>query len=54
MSTEDYKAIVHRNLEEIWNQGKVALIDELYAPTSSSVSLSRQREAQSFRLPLLR
>ena len=31
MSTEDNKALVRRALEEVWNQGKVALFDELYA-----------------------
>jgi steroid delta-isomerase-like uncharacterized protein len=28
MSTEDNKALVRRSIEELWNQGKVALIDE--------------------------
>lgn len=31
MSTEDNKALARRLVEEIWNQGSVALIDELYA-----------------------
>ena len=29
MSTEDNKALVRRAIEEVWNQGKVALIDGL-------------------------
>jgi len=29
MSTEDNKALVRRAIEEVWNQGHVALIDEL-------------------------
>ncbi len=33
MSTEDNKALVRRAIEEVWNQGNVALADELYAPT---------------------
>lgn len=32
MSTEDDKATVRRFVEEDWNQGHVALIDELLAP----------------------
>lgn len=32
MSTEDNKALVRRAIEEVWNQGNVALADELYAP----------------------
>ncbi len=32
MSTEDNKALVRRAIEEGWNQGNVALIDELDAP----------------------
>ena len=32
MSTEDNKATVRRFMEEVWNQGRVALIDELFAP----------------------
>ena len=33
MSTEDNKALVRRAVEEGWNQGNVAVFDELYAPT---------------------
>jgi len=33
MSVEKNKAILHRYVEEIWNQGKLAVIDELVAPT---------------------
>jgi len=33
MSTEENKATVHRAIEEVWNQGNVALADELYATT---------------------
>ena len=29
MSTEENKALVRRAIEEVWNQGNVALIDEL-------------------------
>jgi len=29
MSTEENKALVRRAIEEVWNQGHVALIDEL-------------------------
>ncbi len=32
MSTETNKALVRRAVEECWNQGNVALIDELSAP----------------------
>ncbi len=33
MSTEDNKATVRRAIEELWNQGRVAVFDELFAPT---------------------
>jgi steroid delta-isomerase-like uncharacterized protein len=33
MSTEENKAIVRRAIEEGWNQGHVAVFDELNAPT---------------------
>jgi steroid delta-isomerase-like uncharacterized protein len=33
MSTVDNKATVHRFFEEVLNQGKVALMDELFAPS---------------------
>jgi len=33
MSTEDNKALVRRLHEEVWNQGNVAAIDELIAPS---------------------
>ena len=32
MSTEENKAILHRFYDEVFNQGNVALIDELIAP----------------------
>ena len=32
MSTEENKALVRRAIEEVWNQGNVALVDELYSP----------------------
>ncbi len=32
MSTEELKAIVRRYIEEVWNNGNLALIDELFAP----------------------
>ncbi len=32
MSTEDNKATVRRLIEEVWNQGNLAVFDELYAP----------------------
>lgn len=32
MSTEDNKALVRRLIEEVWNQGNLAIFDELYAP----------------------
>ncbi len=32
MSIEGNKAALRRVFEEVWNQGKVALIDELFAP----------------------
>ncbi len=32
MSTEDNKALVRRLIEEVWNQGNLAVFDELYAP----------------------
>ena len=34
MSTEDNKALVRRIFEEVWNQGKMALIAEFYSPAS--------------------
>lgn len=34
MSTEDNKALVHRLFEEVWNQGRMALIAEFYSPAS--------------------
>ena len=32
MSIEENKALVHRLIEEVWNQGNLAVFDELYAP----------------------
>ena len=32
MSTEDNKALVRRLIEVVWNQGNLAVFDELYAP----------------------
>ena len=32
MSTEGNKALVRRLIEEVWNQGNLAIFDELYAP----------------------
>ncbi len=32
MSTEENKATVRRLIEEVWNQGNLAVFDELYAP----------------------
>jgi steroid delta-isomerase-like uncharacterized protein len=32
MSTEDNKATVRRLIEEVWNQGNLAVFDELYPP----------------------
>ena len=32
MSLEDNMAIARRVIEDVWNQGKVALLDELLAP----------------------
>jgi steroid delta-isomerase-like uncharacterized protein len=32
MSTEENKALSRRLIEEVWNQGKLAVIDELVAP----------------------
>jgi steroid delta-isomerase-like uncharacterized protein len=33
MGVEENKAVVRRYLEEVWNQGRLAAIDELVAPT---------------------
>ena len=33
MGAEENKALVRRQLEEVWNKGNLAAIDELYAPT---------------------
>jgi steroid delta-isomerase-like uncharacterized protein len=32
MSTEDNKAIVRLQHEEVWNKGNLAIVDEIYAP----------------------
>ncbi len=32
MSTEELKAIARRYIEEVWNNGNLALIDELFTP----------------------
>lgn len=32
MSTEENKALVRRLIEEVWNQGHLAIFDDLYAP----------------------
>ena len=32
MSIEENKALVRRLIEEVWNQGHLAVFDELYAP----------------------
>ena len=32
MSTEENKALVRRLVEEVWNQGNLAIFDALYAP----------------------
>src|SRR6266851_9483951 len=32
MSTEENNALVRRLIEEVWNQGHLAVFDELYAP----------------------
>ena len=32
MSIEENKALVLRLVEEVWNQGNLAVFDELYAP----------------------
>ena len=32
MSAEENKALVRRLIEEVWNQGHLAVFDELYAP----------------------
>jgi steroid delta-isomerase-like uncharacterized protein len=32
MSTEELKAIARRYIEEVWNKGNLALIDELFTP----------------------
>lgn len=32
MSTEELKAMARRYIEEVWNQGKLDLIDEMFAP----------------------
>jgi predicted ester cyclase len=34
MSTEDNKALYRRFIEEVWNKGNVAAVDELIAPNS--------------------
>jgi len=32
MSTEENKTLVRRLIEEVWNQGNLAVFDELYSP----------------------
>ncbi len=39
MSTEDNKTRARRFIEEVWNQGNVAVIDELAAPSFSDPGL---------------
>src|SRR5690349_19628612 len=41
MSLEGNKAIARRHVEEVWNQGNVELIDQIYATESSSVERDR-------------
>jgi predicted ester cyclase len=38
MSIEQNKQIMHRMIEEIWNQGNLATADELFAPEHTSPS----------------
>lgn len=43
MSVEQNKAIVRRNYDELWNQRKFDLVDELYAPGSVSTGAGGDR-----------
>lgn len=31
-NTEEIKAVVRRTIEEVWNQGKLEIIDEIFSP----------------------
>ena len=45
MSEEQNKAVVRRFFEEVWNQGKEDVIDEIFAPTVVFNGQSITREA---------
>ena len=36
MSTEDRKALVHRLVAEVFNEGRLEVLDELYEPAAAS------------------
>jgi hypothetical protein len=43
MSAEENKALVHRFVEEFWNEGKTTIVDELWYPTPRSTCPWRRR-----------
>lgn len=45
MSTDANEALATRIVEEVWNQGNLALLDELYAPEDRSQSREQFKEA---------
>lgn len=51
MSSEANEAVARRVIEEVWNQGILETLDELYVPEDRSVSVAQFKEiVQAFRL----
>ena len=48
MSTEDNKAIARRLIEEAWNQGNLATVDELMAKVQREGVTSMSEEEKRF------
>ncbi|HXF61522.1 MAG TPA: ester cyclase [Caldilineaceae bacterium] len=42
MSTQENKQLARRAFEEVWNQGKLEAIDEIYAPNQVSYGLGME------------
>jgi hypothetical protein len=52
MSTEDNKALARRLIEEAWNQGNLATVDELIAVLATWTIRSRIRRFQQYAFSL--